>query len=707
MRKELQLTPEGRLQNSTEVIGASDFVSPTGKFTSGMRNQMASVQSQQAVTPFGNGPGTGDISRVVNPLGAQLAEHASVIKMPVDAIVKGVFFDFLDYVGNGKRVSADPVIVYQEMATGEYSFIEVPQTRSYQEPFTWEYEFTKTLKNIIIHRNDEHPVAAGTVLAYPASVNQETGFYANSTEANYVNMSIYGTIEDGLLVSEEYLEKVRPLASAERSVSFGKTTYPRNTYGTLTEFRCSPKPNEPIRKDKLIFATFSYDQDDQLDLMLGAYNFLPEVLCYGAETDSTVYASQETRDATVVSIHVETTTNEGNKNTNTPETMVEFIRHYADKHTANATAIVDWSRKVRQQPGGAKFSGKLEKLIVRALGDRPNCVHSTYLNDGQKGVIRKAVKRDEIPEWVITVKYTWLFHMGKGAKMSNRSGMKGVVCETKPRAKMPTNDLGIPADIAGFGKGAVARITVGDEVARYISACAATATREVKAAYDAGNIELAHSINRTFHELFTEESLDSYNACDKDKNLQMVLTKGIYPVMRADNAVVGPESLERLAARFPPHFSTVKWDNYGEECESVNKIMIGTSDIIWLDKSYFYPFSTSFGRMQHHGLLAPNNKETKVSGPVEDKGPRAYGEAENRSMTNFVQPEMIMNIVAPALNPEIARDALGILWKHASVSGFPMLVNREKFPYGSERTIAFARNVAQVGGTEIGVFDGF
>lgn len=101
-------------------------------------------------------------------------------------------------------------------------------------------------------------IKAGTILQDSPNKHAD-GNYAQGIGLNTVFASFHPVAEDGVILSEEAVPWLETYKYERRTISWGSTHYPRNTYGDKDNIKIHPDIGEYIREDGLLMALGSYD----------------------------------------------------------------------------------------------------------------------------------------------------------------------------------------------------------------------------------------------------------------------------------------------------------------------------------------------------------------------------------------------------------------------------------------------------------------
>lgn len=219
----------------------------------------AMYTSQIAQAPVVNGS---EPPRIITGMEMRLAEHTFGIKFPKDCTVLAVLRKYPTGFGNDS-IKHNPLvtIIYEEFYDSHKTIgvVHVPEYLQYHQEFGYTLKKNpKVFENLTVGANFE----AGTDIAYSKSSGVESGVYGIGVNANVLFRSSPGTIEDGFIFSQEFLdEQMSPTTYTEVTGGAGMRSFFLNLYGDDKIYKPFPDIGESIRDDGVIFATRMLDYD--------------------------------------------------------------------------------------------------------------------------------------------------------------------------------------------------------------------------------------------------------------------------------------------------------------------------------------------------------------------------------------------------------------------------------------------------------------
>ena len=692
-------TPNGadRVPLSRRTQGTMSALTSTFMFDSASRLQMASIQAGQAIVPHKS-----DLPRMLTGLEDQLAQYTFGVRAPCELRVLKVINKYNVQLGLG-RIKSNPLttVIYINMdpdGGGEYGCFHMEQyqnqTERVHETFGFKYVLTEKAKNI--HEN--MCLRKGELLTHSPNID-EHGLYSTGISANVAYISTPATIEDGFDVSDELLERARPMATGSRVAEWGKKCYPLNIYGSdSSQYRPFPEIGDIIRNDGLMYALRDYDDAlaglDMTNEALRDVDFVHDTCTYGKSN------------AEVFDVTVHTTTNEGRRSHHTPSGMETMAERYSAQHSRYYEEILEAYEEIKRVTRGEyKLTPMLSNLIVMAKGDKPNVtIRRLEEKRRKKNSIIKTWRANPIDEWRVEVFYSYKFPIGEGCKLSDRHGGKGVACRYRPKAEMPVDKYGNVVDVIVYAKGSVGRLNPGQFYEHYINACSRDITLDMKEMVKAGNRQGAIDHILTYLSIISPTTyayIDHDNREELEDLVDRCCMYGVYTCVPSDDPDIGLYTYIKLEAFRPPNKSTLTYTNgVGKVVTTKEPILVGEKDMIVLDKLDHKPMSVSGIRRQHHGFPAVENKGTKYSTPSKEQPPKIIGESEARTGTAVMGGEAVAELLDVTTNPETHRRTAAMIFEADSPVQIPDIVDRDA-PYIRGRPMALLKHTLNCAGIDI------
>lgn len=198
---------------------------------------------------------------------SELAKYTFSVKMPangkilrvIDRFPRGVDKDSIPF-------NPETIVIYENDETGEIDYFTIPYHASYHQFFGFKYDHKSTLSEL----KPNSYIPKGTIFADSPGV-VEGGSYKYGINLNTAFMSVPSVSEDGIMISEDVLEKLKFRIYETRIVEFGSSTFPLNLYGNTEFYKPFPECGEYIREDGVLMMLRTYD-DDLMPVEMSIYD---------------------------------------------------------------------------------------------------------------------------------------------------------------------------------------------------------------------------------------------------------------------------------------------------------------------------------------------------------------------------------------------------------------------------------------------------
>lgn len=290
----------------------------------------------------------------------EFSKYTFNIKMPCDAkIIKVIDRYPAGITGDSLNFNPETIVIFENNETKEIDYISIPYYCSHHQFFGFKYKFNSNLSKI----KPGSFVSKNTVFADSPAVSDD-GSYNFGVNANVAFMSLPGVSEDGMVVSEDFLKKLRFKIYETRVVEFGSSSYPLNLYGTKDYYQPFPEIGSVIREDGLLMMLRPYDYDlspvetSIYDLTEPDYTFDKATYSRGGEK------------GIVVDIKVIKNNSDDRK---MPEAMTAYIEKYRKALYRFHKEIVDTENQIRSErkkkfgENKVNLSPALHRLLVESL----------------------------------------------------------------------------------------------------------------------------------------------------------------------------------------------------------------------------------------------------------------------------------------------------------------------------------------------------
>lgn len=178
----------------------------------------------------------------------KMPENGRIIKI-IDRYPRGIDKDSLQF-------NPETIVIFENEETKEIDYFSIPYYASFHQYFGFKYDMKSSIANL----KPGTFVAKDTIFADSPAVGKNNS-YKFGINANVAFMSIPSVSEDGIMISREFLKKLRFRLYETRSIEFGSNQFPLNMYGSKDVYKPFPDIGDEIRSDNILMMLRSYDDD--------------------------------------------------------------------------------------------------------------------------------------------------------------------------------------------------------------------------------------------------------------------------------------------------------------------------------------------------------------------------------------------------------------------------------------------------------------
>lgn len=370
---------------------ATAAVNPWAGQVSSPRMQMMGGHLAQALVIRG-----ASTRRQLTGIERELGQTTFSVRMPAAAQVLRVLEKYPPNLARtGVRDNPLVTVIYQDYKTQELGVLDIPRHHCIHQHYGFPYKRTKNFAKL---RQDAF-IEKGTVLADSPAID-EFGNAMIGTETQTVFMSVPGVIEDGVIVSRDYVQKLRAYGFEKRDVSWGERFYPLNLYGNEEEYKPFPDIGQKIRTDGLVFALREFDP------LLGAIEMSPQALMKPDYVfDKCIYGVPN---AVVTDVSV--WHKRDNKSTSpTPVGMEKQAQWYFERQLSYYTEIIKEFEKRRRT---SRPTQAFQRLLVEAY---------TFRNDASSRA-EQSYQGQPLDDWRVEVTFEYDVVPTVGYKLTDFHG---------------------------------------------------------------------------------------------------------------------------------------------------------------------------------------------------------------------------------------------------------------------------------------------
>lgn len=638
--------------------------------------------------------------RIVTGIEREFGKYTFNKKIPVDAKIIKIIPKYRAIMGKGVLLD-NPLttIVYEEDKTKRISMVQVTDNSltidTKHQHYGFKYKQTDAFKNL----RQNSFVEAGTVLADSPNIDED-GDYRFGVETNVAFMSVPGIIEDGIVISEDYANRIKTKGFQERTFTFGNEYFPLNLFGNENEYKPFPDIGETIGDDGLLFALRSYDDILSPVEMSKRALVEPDVIF-----DKLTYAVPGAR---IVDIKVHH--NEMAKTFPTPTGMeLQAKKYYEQEFTYHKTIVELYEELYKDQRENLSLSSEFHREIVYSMGYiGPENVTSIkhYPESRRRDIygtrVDKKYRRSDINDWMVTVQFEYDVIPDKGFKLTNTAGGKGVVCAVLPTEKMPIDKDGNRADIIYDGDSIIKRMNVGVLYEHFFNAASRDISKTVRSIMvnkTPESYKAAWGLLEHYYSTVAPLMLDILKGKDYkgtiESHVDAVVEDGIYLYMPTDNPIDVIEAVRKVEQDFDMCIAPV---TFGDNIVSDKPVIIGSVYMLLLEKTATDWSAVSSAKLNHFGIPAKITKSDKYSSPGRNQPVRLAGESEVRLMNATVGSDMVANLLDQSNNPTSHKLVVEAILNAEKPTGIDKVIDRSEHPLGKSRPLQFVNHVMETGG---------
>jgi hypothetical protein len=198
-----------------------------------------------------------DSKRIVTGLENKFSKYTFDIKMPVNGRIIKILDRYPTGIDNNSlKYNPETIVIFENDDDKTIDCFNLVNFNKFHQFFGYEYKFTENMDKIKIGNY----IAKDTVFANPSSVGIN-GDYKYGFSAKAAFMSMPAVSEDGIIVRQGFLDKLKFKVYESRSIDFGLSSYPLNIYGDVNYYKPFPDIGDYIRSDGVLMALRDYDAD--------------------------------------------------------------------------------------------------------------------------------------------------------------------------------------------------------------------------------------------------------------------------------------------------------------------------------------------------------------------------------------------------------------------------------------------------------------
>lgn len=658
---------------------ASAAMNPWAPFDSSSRQVMMGSHLSQALTLR-----NGDIRRCMTGVEREFGRFTFNIKFPCNAEIIRVVDRYPRTLGMGSiKENPESIVIFEDVDTKQIDILEVPRYHCLHQHFGFPYKFKPTVNRLVPGAT----FGAGTLLADSPAVD-DLGNYKMGVETEVAFMSVPGIIEDGVIISEAYAQRLKSKGYESRVGSWGKNHYPINLYGGENEYKPFPDIGDTIRDDGLLFCLRQYDD------LLAPVEMSPAALREpDYYRDYLIYAEPG---AKVIDINVRHAFSNGPPPT--PMGMeVQTVKYYNAQIQFYNALLDTYNDLKRRRKDALVISPRFQRILTEAFA---------YKGEFGKSKPKTMYQRQELDDWRVEVTFEYDVIPTIGFKLTDFHGGKGVVCEVWPTEDMPLDAEGNRAECIMDGDSTIKRMNLGRLYEQYINATSRHVTNKVRewmGELTDESIAKAWDYVLGYYKIVSPKMYNlitgpDYTASPRH-HLEAIVKSGIYLWYPTDNPVDGPQMIADLAREYPVLYAPITYrGRSGNVSVTKEPILIGSLYVMLLEKTGGDWSGVASAKLQHFGIPAKIARHDKHSSPGRAQPVRILGESEVRGWTAAMGGEAVAELLEMSNNPALHKHIVGNILRADKPTNIRTVIDRKQVPRGGSRALIYVKHALEVAG---------
>ena len=621
------------------------------------------------------------------------------VHFPVDARILRVLHKYPPAVGlSPEHINPATYVIYEPISAKDKTIgiLEIPRYMSYHKDFGFELIKQKGLMDRLVPNNC---IPANEMLAGANSVmlSDELGHGVN---ANVAFLSKHSTIEDGIIVTRRFLEKLKAKMYHKVSADYGRKYIPVNLYGDEDNYQPFPNIGEKIREDGLIYALREIDENTS------AMDLTPEALRrVDYLFDKRVYGE---KGATVVDLKVYR--DDRLEELGCPDEITAQARKYYDAGCRFYSELLSTYEGLQKNHNyNVDISNDFHRMLVEGMVYMPQPL--------DKPKLHRKHRLDNLDEWRVDIFYEKEVTPDNGWKLTDLIGGKGVNCLLLDYGEEYFDVNGNIIDIIIAGSSTIKRTNLGRFYEQFFNAVRRDNVQRMRLNVDLPRFteevdkEMAqqasiHHPNRhdaldRLRRLYentsptTVEWMASLTEVEQYEHLAEVLENDAYLHMPPSKGSLNRRMASRiLKSDLAPVVDHLHYWKDGVKHTTKSKVLTGEIYQILLEKHPKNWASCASTRNGYIGLPSRLSNADKHSTYGRTQITRFESESEVRPHLAYMGPRAVCEILDISNNPDTFRHLIRNIIKSPEPSNEWRLIDRDRYPLGGSRAVKFVNNIA-------------
>ncbi len=602
-----------------------------------------------------------------------------------------------------RGIPTDPLditIIYREMETGLYDLVVIPKYHSLHKYFGFEYKWDmERITDMVVGRT----IVGGTILATTPGRTENNG-YGFGLNLNTCMMSHPDVAEDAVIISDVTAEKCRFNIFTKIVAEYGPDKYPLNLYGDEKVYKTFPEVGEYVRDDGVVLAlrntskTLAPCLSSRLDNMT-----------YDPRFDEVQYVKDIGDASKVIDVKVY----------HSPKNKREPYSGTCDEITKYSDELVTYHKKLLAIYDKLNRSNRSGDLVVGNEFNRVLVYAQGVTNDIKDHRIIKSYRKELLNIYRIEITLQSTVIPKSGFKFTGINGDKGVNATIRPQHLMPKDKNGVYADILMDHISTSSRLNIGRLYEQYVSGASMVLKDLVLKTFitdqlpsisrlPASDFKPAFGLYLELLKLIGDIQYDEYSKMTNLEDIKELICHCIkynFTILfRVDNNKrayrVIPDIYHSKFAPLKDNIMLIDPDT-GKVEVSDAKIIIAPLYHMLVNKTGDTYLSTASSKMNHFGFPVSENKQSKNKLPWNNTPTKVLGETETRTYLGYVGREFTAEFKDRGTSLESQRLIHNTLLTSPDPMNIPRIIDRDKHPLGTDKSLALIDSIFNVGGTSI------
>lgn len=626
----------------------------------------------------------------------ELAKNTFSVKFLEESRIIKVIKKYGGITLGSVQETTELLIVFEIIETGEIDCLTIPKFHKLHTHFGFEYIWDE---EVISWLEPNAIIPEGTVVAdSPGVINKHE--YGYGLVTNTAFMSIPEISGDGVVISESYAKKLRfKIYETKDGVEFGDDNIPLNTYGDDNTYKAFPEVGEYVNDDSILIATRKIDP-----LLAPALYSNIDLQSASTLFDNCMYSKLPGGKIVDIEI-VKTTKNKKELPTGTNGIIDKYadnlVRYYQEIH--DLYKELERERYIIHRDNNLNITPRFNRIcyesIVRTTNKRVIYTH----------------KSDRVDM------YRCKFHIEHeiinliGGKLTNLHGGKGVICGIRPDNQMPIDANGVRADIIMDPTSITGRMNISALYEHYFNGMSRTSKKRITDKFNSYNaklesltvdqinelfsmvLELTKVLNTEQHVVYTKANIE-----EKIEILEEIITREFYLEYHITSKKKAPEIIAEVkGTHLAPLNIPISINIDGEVKLTKEATMIAPQYMFYLAKTPDEFLAVASAKVNHHNLPVGVSGKNRDELPYRQNPTKVLSETETRLMLSYVNPEVVAELKDRGNSIETHAHVYKQILNSPKPTNIDRIVDREKYPYGTDKAIEFVENILEPSGIKL------